>query len=422
MEFNERIEKVHDIPLRAIIEAFGGTFIDGKQFTHPSFGHEKTPSGFIYSKGSKEYFKHFKLDLGGDGIDFVKAVTGVNTTIEAINMILGDDKNIKLFTHEESQEYKRQLIEKEAERINKERKRMFAILKNSVPLLDSDIGVAYFQKRGIDIQALKLNDPNIDIRVNSFKGKDGKIINNIVYFFNGNPKKNTHKFMILKGIDENGNKNGVKLNLLTCRPVIHQEEIGKPFVICEGIEDSLSAQELGYKNFISLNSTSSINKLITTMNTCRKWFTKNSFELCLDNDVAGKHAMNKLKIFCNLADNNFDNIKSFIREEILNCKDDKKLNLIKSTLKLLNNIKDLKEVDSNILIEVINNLTKLLPEDYFKDFGSTFKIKESECYGIMNELGYNDLNDLLVKEYKADFKEVIEQIFDNDYKPNEIAR
>ena len=40
----------------------------------------------------------------------------------------------------------------------------------------------------------------------------------------------------------------------------------------------------------------------------------------------------------------------------------------------------------------------------------------------MNELGYNDLNDLLVKEYKADFKEVIEQIFDNDYKPNEIAR
>ena len=421
MTLQERIYEVHNIPLKLIIEAYGGTFLNNKQFIHPSFGVEKTPSGFIYQKNGIEYFKHFKNNIGGDAIDFVSMVTGVDK-MESINKILGKDFNFTI----NAADNRERLVQEQKEKDDKERKRMFAILKNSIPLIDSNIGVEYFQKRGIEKATLTLQDKNIDIRVNSFQAKDGREINNIVYFFNGDQKKGTHKFMLIKGIDEKGNKNGVKLNLMTCRPVIHCSEHNKPFIICEGIEDALSAKELGYKNFISLNSTSSVNKLITTMNKCRKWFTKNSFEVCLDNDKTGIEAMKKIMTFANLVSmyesKNLDNLKTYLKNKIYCCDDNKILKSCKYTLKLLNETKDMKEVDSNIAIILVNNLIRLISSDYFKDYGSTFKIKNSDNFDMIKKLGRNDLNEFLVKDYKLGLQEVLNDINGIEISLEEVAR
>ena len=52
----------------------------------------------------------------------------------------------------------------------------------------------------------------------------------------------------------------------------------------------MSAKELGYFNFISLNSTSNARKLIDTIDYCSKFYKNNSFEICLDQDKAGEDA------------------------------------------------------------------------------------------------------------------------------------
>ena len=52
-----------------------------------------------------------------------------------------------------------------------------------------------------------------------------------------------------------------------------------------------------------------------------------------------------------------------------------------------------------------------LPEDYFKDYGNTFKIKDSEYKGIIEELGLNDLNDIVL-ETKNDFDKVVDSLLD----------
>ena len=408
--FEERVKQVHDIPLKQIIEAFGGTFKGPKNFYHPAFGFEKTPAAFIYQKNGKEFYKHFKFDLGGDAIDFVKEVCGLSTKVEAINKILGDDKSY--INNENTLKYKEQLAKEEKEKVDKERKRMFAVLKNSVPVIESDLGVEYFVNRGIHRTILTLKDKNIDIRINSFKGKNGKMINNIVYFFNGDEKKGTHKFMILKGIDENANKNGVKLNIMNCRPIIHCEKYNEPFIVCEGMEDALSALELGaYKNFISLNSTSSINKLILSMNTCRKWFMNNNLELCLDNDETGEKGIRKIKVFSNLAsmyDNNeLDILKAYLKNKISSCDDDKIVSSCKYTLKLLTDTADIKNADANVVLSIVKNLTEILPKNYFENYGKVFKVKESKYYSLLKELGRNDLNEMLVKDYRATLDEMI---------------
>ena len=167
--FEERVNQVLDIPLKQIIEAFGGTFVSPKNFYHPAFGFEKTPAAFIYQKNGKEFYKHFKHDLGGDAIDFVKEVCGLNTKVEAINKILGEDKSLNTISNEDALKYKERLAKEEKEKTDKERKRMFAILKNSIPIVESNLGVEYFMNRGIDRAALTLRDKNIDIRINSFK-------------------------------------------------------------------------------------------------------------------------------------------------------------------------------------------------------------------------------------------------------------
>ena len=59
--FNERVNQIHNIPLKQIIEAFGGIFVSPKNFYHPAFGFEKTPAAFIYRKNGKEFYKHFKF-------------------------------------------------------------------------------------------------------------------------------------------------------------------------------------------------------------------------------------------------------------------------------------------------------------------------------------------------------------------------
>ena len=396
MGINEKIDKIKNIPLREVLESYGAVFINERQFKHRYFGDEKSPSGFIYSKGNEEKWKHFKSGNSGDHIDFVQIVTGLDRNA-AINSILGEDKHYSIVDKAERIEKQKQEDRAKAE---KDRKKMFAIIKNSVPIIESNLAVEYFQKRGIDKSALTLQDPNIDIRINSFTAKDGQVFSNICYLFNGSKKLNTHRFMIMKGIDsKSAEKNGIKLNLMESRPIIHQSEVRKPFLLVEGIEDGLSGKELGYKNFISLNSTNNINKFITTMNKCRKWFSNNSFEVCLDNDESGRKAMNKLKTFTNLAEMYNNGTINNLKEHL---KDDSRAD---HTLKLLE--KDIREMNDNELITVVNNLGILLDDDYFKDYGTIFNVKDSEYYELMKQLGHNDLNDLLL-EQKNNLDQVID--------------
>lgn len=415
MNFKEKLEKVHSIPIKEIISAFGGEFVNDKNFKHTGlFGHEETPASFIYMKNGVEHFKNFKTGQNGDCLDFVSLVTGETDKVKVLDIIMGKEKNYSII---DATERKKLQIKQDREKLESDRRKMFAIIKNSVPLEKSNLGVEYFLKRGIEQAALNLQDQNIEIRVNSFiSKKEGKRINNICFLFNGSKKLNTHRFMIIKGINENAEKNGVKLNLMQCRPIIHQSEIRKPFAVVEGIEDGLSAIELGYKNFISLNSTSNVNKFIITIKNCFKWFKTNSLEICLDNDKAGHEAIKKIKVFTNL--------ETMYEEKTI---DTFKKDLIghpqtEYVLKILNNYKNLQEMNDSELITVVNHISILFRDDYFKNYGTAFIINESKYYRIMNELGNNDLNEMLMNVYKAPFEEVLNNINSIEKEYKETAR
>ena len=47
-QLKERIDKVSRISLKEILQDFGAVFVKERQFYHPYWGNEKTPSGFIY--------------------------------------------------------------------------------------------------------------------------------------------------------------------------------------------------------------------------------------------------------------------------------------------------------------------------------------------------------------------------------------
>lgn len=325
----DRIEQCKQLDLRSVIEQYGGEFGKGGMFSIPSlYGREATPSGKIYTKGGQQLWHHFRTGTHGDAIEFVKMTMGVETN-KAISMLLGEEGKTqpKISRIDKAEIQAREMREK-ALKEQKDKAMLYAITKNATPLLESNLCCEYLMKRGISTAALTLHDPRIQIFENTFKDKQGQDQHRICYSFQGNGK-NSDRFMILKGIDDNGNKTGYKQNIGHSRPVFHQSKPKEPFIITEGIEDALSAKELGYHNFISLNSTSNARKFMDSLIDCPKFYANNTFEICLDNDKAGKEATKEIMEFC----------------------------------------KD--KID----------------------------IKESEYYGIMQELGINDLNDLLVKEY-----------------------
>ena len=293
----DRIQRCKELDLKSVIEAYGGEFKRG-MFSAPSvFGYEATPAGKIYMKNGEQRWWHHREAKGGDAIEWVKVACGVDTN-KAINMLLGEEKgNIKrdISPIDRAELIAREMREK-ALKEEKDRKTLFAITKNSIPLMESNLCCQYLMNRGISTAALTLRDPRIQIFENSFKDKDGNEQHRIGYLFQGNGK-GSHRFMILKGIDEDGNKTGFKQNLMKSRPVFHQSQIGKPFIVCEGVEDALSAKEMQYSNFISLNSVSNVNQLLQTINQCPKFYKNNTFELALDTDKAGLEATKQIYDF-----------------------------------------------------------------------------------------------------------------------------
>ena len=291
---DDRIEKCKQLDLKSVIEAYGGEFKKG-MFSAPSvFGYEQSPSGKVYIKGNEQRWYHHKSGKGGDAIEWVKTSCGVDTN-KAINMLLGEEKgHVKkeISPIDKAEIMAREMREKQ-EKADKDRKLLYAIQKNSTPLIESQVGCAYMLNRGISTAALTLNDPRIQISANTFRNKDGEAQHRICYSFQGNGK-NSQKFMVIKGIDEEGNKTGYKQNVGSTRPVFHQSAPKKPFIIVEGIEDALSAKEMGYSNFVSLNSTSNVRKFLETVDQCPKFYKNNSFELCLDNDESGIKATKEI--------------------------------------------------------------------------------------------------------------------------------
>ena len=84
-EIKDKINQIHAISLKDIIEMYGGTFYNGgKQFSHPSLGYEKTPSGFIYARNGKEHWKHFKEGIGGDAGICISHLISVSADITCI--------------------------------------------------------------------------------------------------------------------------------------------------------------------------------------------------------------------------------------------------------------------------------------------------------------------------------------------------
>ena len=403
---DDRIERCKQLDLKSVIEAYGGEFKKGMFSVPGAWGYEQSPSGKVYMKGGNQYFHHHKTGKHGDAIQFVQDVMGVDKS-KAIGMLLGEEqhvkKEIKLDPISKAELQARELREK-ALKEEQDRKTLFAISKNSIPLIESNLACEYMQKRHISTAALTLNDPRIHIFENSFKDKEGKEQHQIGYLFQGNGK-NSHRFMVLKGIDGEGNRNGFSRNLLTARPVFHQSQPSQKFIVTEGIEDALSALEMGdYKNFVSLNSTSSMNKLITSMNVSRKFFDNNSLEMCLDNDESGKLATHKMKVFTNIVSayesNEISNLKADLKQMAIESKNPKMIEDCKNIFKIMNDTKcPIKDIPEERLISMVNSAMNIIPRDYFKDYGSSFNVKDSEYSGIMKELNINDLNDLLIKEY-----------------------
>ena len=287
---DDRIERCKQLDLKSVIEAYGGEFKKGMFSVPGAWGYEQSPSGKVYMKGGNQYFHHHKTGKHGDAIQFVQDVMGVDKS-KAINMLLGEEKaevkrNISPIDKAELQA--RELREKK-EKAKRESSLLYAISKNSKPLIDSNLACEYMMNRGISTAALTLRDPRIAIYENTFKNKDGEEQSRIIYMFKGNGK-NSQQFAVIKGIDDHGNKNGFKQCLGSSRPVFHQSKVKAPYIITEGIEDALSAKEMGYDNFVSLNSTSNTKKLIDTLDQCPKFYKNNTFEICLDNDEAGRKA------------------------------------------------------------------------------------------------------------------------------------
>ena len=290
---DDRIQKCHEISMRSVLESYGATFDRNNMFQCPQiWGNEVTNSGKIYIKNGIEMAKHWKSGFVGDVIEVTQLAEGVNKA-KAISILLGEDQHIKrekpVFSPIDKAELAARELREKQEKAKRESSLLYAISKNSKPLIDSNLACEYMMNRGISTAALTLRDPRIGIYENTFKNKDGEDQSRIVYMFKGNGK-NSQQFAVIKGIDDHGNKNGFKQCLGSSRPVFHQSKVKAPYIITEGIEDALSAKEMGYDNFISLNSTSNAKKLIDTLDQCPKFYKNNTFEICLDNDEAGRKA------------------------------------------------------------------------------------------------------------------------------------
>lgn len=402
----ENLKEIKSMDLRSIIERTGGVFVNDKQFTHNEvFGHEKTPSNFIYTTANGEQkWKRFKEDgtevKSGDAVDYVRMALGVDYK-GAIEYILGNKTELA----EMAESKKQQIQQQNKEQKEKQRRKMFAIEKNSVDVLKSFVGINYLEKRGILNAVRSLKKPNFKILVNRFTTEKGEKINNICYYFNKS-NDNNHRFMVVKGTDEKGNKNGVKLNYLETRPIIHSQEKGKPFIVCEGIEDALSGVEFGYKNFISLNSTSNVNQFLVSMKECPNFYRLNKIELCFDNDAAGEFATNKIKAACFVQDlYSKDQMPQFLKK--VSQINDKNKSFVMKILKEHGRIEDMKDYELVKVAETLANNSFLLT-----GYGDYFKIKESECYSLLKELRCKDLNEMLVKVIKE--TEKVEKVFNND--------
>ena len=390
----ENLKEIKNMDLRSVLEKTGAVFVNDKQFRHEEvFGHEKTPSNFIYTVANGEQkWKRFKEDgtevKSGDAIDYVRMALGTDYK-GAIEYILGNKTELV----EMAESKKQQMQQQNKEQKDKQRRKMFAIEKNSVDVLKSPVGIKYLEKRGILNAFQSLKKPNFRILVNRFTTEKGENINNICYYFNKS-NDNNHRFMIVKGTDEKGNKNGIKLNYLETRPIIHQELKSSPFIICEGIEDAISSIEFGYKNFISLNSTSNVNKFLESLQSSPNFYRMNKIELCLDNDAAGEFATNKIKAACFIQDlYSKDKMKEFLKK--LSTIEDKNKDFVIKILKEHGRIEEMKDYELVKVAETLANHSSLIT-----GYGDYFKIKESEYYSLLKELRCKDLNEMLVKVIK----------------------
>ena len=104
-------------------------------------------------------------------------------------------------------------------------------------------------------------------------------------------------------------------------------------------------------------------------------------------------------------------MKKYFNNVIKDPNDADNIKAIKVILKIMEKFNDIKDCNKEELAVITRSLSILLPEDYFKDYGDTFKIKDSEYKGIIEELGLNDLNDIVI-ETKNDFDKVIDSLLD----------
>lgn len=409
----ENLQEIKSMDLRSIIEKTGGVFVNDKQFTHEAvFGHEKTPSNFIYTVNGEQKWKRFKEDGSeiktGDAVDYVRMALGVDYK-KAIEYILDNKTELA----EKSVERNKSIVEQAKEKADKDRKTMFRIIKNSKYALDSDLGVTYLKKRGILNAYKNLKDPKFVILANEYTPKNGEKINKICYYFKKNEKNNEHRFMITKDIDERGNKTGVKHNYIESRPIIHKQSMGKPIIICEGMEDAISSVEFGYENFISLNSTSNVNKILNGLQNHPDFYRINQVELCLDNDESGIKATNKIKAACFIQDlYSKKQMPQFLKK--LYQVTDKNMDSVIKTLKKYSGIGEMQNWELVKVAETLANNSFLIT-----GFGDYFKVKVSEYFELLKELRCNDLNDLLVRVIKE--TEKVERAFGNN-KRKEIER
>ena len=161
---DDRIQRCRELDLKSVIEAYGGEFKKGMFSVPGAWGYEQSPSGKVYMKGGNQYFHHHKTGKHGDAIQFVQDIMGVDKS-KAINMLLGEEKaEVKrnISPIDKAELVAREIREKQ-QKLEHDKKLLYAISKNSTPLIESNLACSYMLNRGISTAALTLRDPRIGI-------------------------------------------------------------------------------------------------------------------------------------------------------------------------------------------------------------------------------------------------------------------
>lgn len=276
-KFNELLDRLHKIPMENILSMYGIKKDHKTKNYFCPFHSEKSGSASVFfaSKKGYEMFTCFGCNKKADNLDIIMHFGNYRSKGHALECFFsGENKKyippVKRIVEE--------VTTKEYDKSNL--------------IIDIELTSKYLSSRGLDPKKAKRNLYN-----NNFKMYREGQKQNIVYDFND--------FGVVKGVYTKNNVR-YKKNLGSPAPVLlfNKEKDSILCFICEGIEDSLTALEMGYHS-ICLNSVSNIDKLLNDFQKM-DYYCKYKYIIATDNDKAGFNCMEQLQEYFNSNNINYD--------------------------------------------------------------------------------------------------------------------